>query len=113
VFGQEKLISDEHLPDFLNCLAYLWEEGLSGKKIAEEMGFGEPCGYPNLKVEHVYYFVEKYGKELGLKSRKVMTGRKKRVPEGMVAYDPTMPPDYVQTLLKAGRLYGFPEDNQS
>jgi hypothetical protein len=72
VYGQEKLIPDEYLEDFLNCLGYGWDCGWSAQKIAKEMGFGEPDGifYEKLKPYHVYYFVQRYGKEWGMEPRR-------------------------------------------
>ena len=72
VYGREKLVPDEYLDDFLNCLGYGWDCGWSAKKIAEEMGFGEEGDtsfYGKLKPCHVYYFVQVYGKEWGMEPR--------------------------------------------
>lgn len=72
VYGQEKLIEDEELDDFLNALGYFWDCGYSAKKIAEEMRFGqpEPEGFPHLKPHHIYYFVQRYGKEWDMEPRR-------------------------------------------
>ncbi len=74
VYGQEKLIPDEkELDELLNLIAWAWDtEEMSAKQIAKELKFGEPEpeGYPNLKPYHVYYFVQRYGKEYGMYPRK-------------------------------------------
>ena len=74
VYGQEKLFPDEkHLHNFLEELEWAWTlEEMSAKQIAKTLKFGEPEpeGYPNLKPYHVYYFVQRYGKEWGMEPRR-------------------------------------------
>ena len=79
VYGQEKLVPDEkELEDLLNVLSWAWDEGWSAQKIAKELKFGEPEpeGYPNLKPYHVYYFVQRYGKEWGMEPRRKLKKEK-------------------------------------
>ena len=66
VYGKEKFFPNEkELHDFMQELTFCWTEGFSAKKIAKEMKFGEPEpeGYPKLKIQHIYYFIKKYGYE--------------------------------------------------
>ena len=74
VYGQEKLFPDEkRLRMFLDELEWAWNlEEMTAKQIAEALHFGEPeaYGFPNLKPQHVYYFVQKYGKEYGMEPRR-------------------------------------------
>jgi len=79
VYGQEKLVADEELEDFLNALGYFWDDmEYSAKQIAKEMHFGEPEpeGFPHLKPHHVYYFVQRYGKEWGMEPRRKLKKKK-------------------------------------
>ena len=86
VYGQQKLVPDEYLEDFLNGLGYFWDMGYSAQKIADEMGFGEgDTFYGNLKPCHVYYFVQVYGKEWGMEPR-VKHKKKKEVKENAIVY---------------------------
>ena len=100
VFGQEKLIEDEHLEDFLNCLGYGWDCGWSAKKIAKEMDF-ESLG---LKPYHVYYFAEKYRDEYGFTPRTKSKKKEDKPPKKGIPFDPNMPPWYAQHLRDKGLL---------
>lgn len=103
VFGKEKLIPDEELGYFLNGFAYAWNEGWSAKKIASEMGFGEPDGtfYENLKPHHVYYFASRYGEEYNLKPRHKQKATKT---EG-IPYSKDMPQDVAKYLRLRNLLF--------
>jgi hypothetical protein len=98
VFGQEKLIPDKHLNDFLNCLGYGWDCGWSAKKIAEEMGF-ESLG---LKPYHVYYFAKKYRDSHGFTPRGKT--KKDEPPANTIPYDENMPPNVAEYLRSQGLL---------
>ena len=104
VYGQEKLVPDEHLEDFLNCLAYGWDCGWSAQRIAKEMGFGEPDGtfYEKLKPHHVYYFVQRYGKEYGMEPRRKL--KKEKENQVGVPYTNNMPYAVAQYLRSQGLL---------
>jgi hypothetical protein len=99
VFGQEKLIEDEHLEDFLNCLGYGWDCGWSAKKIAKEMDF-ESLG---LKPYHVYYFAEKYRVSHGFTPRQKIK-KKSKPPANAVPYTQDMPPNVAEYLRSQGLL---------
>ncbi len=111
VYGQEKLIEDEkELEEFLNILSWAWDEGWNAKKIAKELKFGEPksIGYPNLKPHHVYYFVQRYGKEYGMEPRRKLKKEKKEeqqteVKNG-VPYTSDMPYEVAHYLRVRGLL---------
>ena len=98
VFGQEKLIEDEYLPDFLNTLGYFWDCGYSAKRIAEEMDFASL----GLKPHHCYYFAEKYRDEYGFTPR----GKKKKdkPPKNAIPYTPDMPYAVAEYLRGQGLL---------
>jgi hypothetical protein len=103
VFGQEKLIEDDKLKDFLNLLGYYWDEGYSAKKIAKVLEFGVPgtmC--EKMKTYHVYYFAEKYRDEYGFTPR----GKKKKnePSKNAVPYTQDMPPDVANYLRAQGLL---------
>lgn len=103
VFGQEKLIADDELEDFLNALGYFWDCGYGAKRIAKEMHFGEPEpeGFPNLKARHVYYFVQRFGESWGMEPRRK---QKKEAPKG-ISYSKDMPVDAVKYLKVKGLLF--------
>ena len=114
VYGQEKLVEDEILEDFLIDLSEWWNEGLSVKKIAEEMEFGEHAtkcsGFPELKPHHIYYFVQRYGKEYGMKPRRKPKKKEEEKPQTEikvgVPYANDMPPSVLVYLRAKGWLLG-------
>ena len=99
VFGQEKLIEDEYLPDFLNALGYFWDCGYSAKRIAQEMDFDEL----GLKPYHVYYFAKKYREEYGFTPRQKIK-KKSKPPANAVPYTQDMPPNVAEYLRGQGLL---------
>ena len=101
VFGQEKLIEDEYLPDFLNLLGYAWDCGWSAKKIAEWMHFGEEP-HEKLKPWHVYYFAKKYRDSHGFTPRGKT--KKNKPPKNAIPNDENMPPNVVEYLRSQGLL---------
>ncbi len=117
VYGQEKLISsDEELDWLLEEIAFFWNKGLSAREVAKEMWFGETAikeakergvkvgdiGYPHLKTRHVYYFVQKYGKEYGMEPRRKV--KEKEEVQECVPYANDMPLDVAQYLRGKGLL---------
>jgi len=111
VYGQEKLFPDEkHLHNFLEELEWAWTlEEMSAKQIAKTLKFGEPEpeGYPNLKPYHVYYFVQRYGKEWGMEPRRKLKKKEEEqqteVKNG-VPYTSDMPYEVANYLRGKGLL---------
>jgi len=123
VYGKEKLVPDDDELDWLlDEIAYFWNEGLSTKEIAEKMWFGETAvkeakergfkvgeiGYSHLKTRHIYYFVQKYGKEYGMLPRRKLKKKpkeeqKEEVQVG-VPYANDMPLDVAHYLRGKGLL---------
>ena len=112
IYGQEKLFPDEkHLHNFLEELEWAWTlEEMSAKQIAKELKFGEPEpeGYPNLKPHHVYYFVQRYGKEWGMEPRrklkKVKEEEQQTEVKNGIPYASDMPFEVAHYLREKGLL---------
>ncbi len=118
VFGKERLVPTNELDWFLDEIAYYWNQGWSAKKIAEEMGIGEEyakkdaekygvpfgtVGYPELKVRHIYYFVERYGKAYGMTPRRK---HKTNASKTQIPHFPDMPTETANYLRDKGLLIG-------
>ena len=107
VYGQEKLFPNkEELDNFIEELTWAWDEGWSAKKIAKEMKFGEPepAGYPKLKVQHVYYFIKKYGKEWGVEPRRKVKKKPQTEVQKGIPYTNDMPYEVAHYLRGKGLL---------
>ena len=100
----ETLIPDENeLKEFLDILSWAWDtEEMSAKDIAKYLKFGEPePGYPQLKVQHIYYFVKKYGEEYGMYSRRKIKEKEVQV---RIPYAKDMSLEVAQYLRGKGLL---------
>lgn len=109
VYGQDNLIPEKQLENFLNGLAYFWDTcGYSATRIAREMNFGlpEPEGYPNLKPHHVYYFVQRYGGDkYGMYPRRKLKKKKEETKQVQgIAYREDMPFQVEHYLRERGLL---------